>query len=263
MMNVLAGHDPMDATSADRPVPDFTRVMKKKDVKNIKVGVPLEFFAEGLDAEVHDAVRGAIAVLEDLGGELREVELPHTGAAVAAYYLVATAEASANLARYDGVKYGFRAPHCRDLAEMYQATRQEGFGPEVKRRIMLGAYALSSGYYDAYYAKAQAVRTLIRRDFDRAFQDVDVLVTPVMPTTVFRLGEKMEDPLQMYLSDLYTVSASLAGMPAISLPCGFSREGLPIGMQIVGRPFEEDVILRVARAYELAANWRKKRPPIR
>ncbi len=263
MMNVLAGHDPRDATSANTPAPDFTRAFKKKDVKKLKIGVPPEFFTEGLDPEVHDAVSNAVSVLEELGGTRHEVSLPHTDVAVATYYLVATAEASSNLARYDGVRYGFRARGCDDLLELYRATRQEGFGPEVKRRIMLGTYALSRGYYDAYYAKAQAVRTLIRRDFDRAFEDVDVLVTPVMPTTVFRLGEKIEDPLQMYLSDLYTVSASLAGVPAVSLPCGFSQQGLPIGMQIMGRPFEEDVILRVARAYELAMNWRKKRPLIR
>ncbi len=263
MLNVLAGHDPRDSTSADKSVPDFTRVFKKKDVKKLKIGVPLEFFAEGLDEEVYDAVGEALAVLEDLGGTLEEVSLPHTGVAVATYYIVATAEASSNLARYDGVKYGFRAKESPDLLEMYRSTRQEGFGPEVKRRIMLGTYALSSGYYDAYYAKAQAVRTLIREDFDRVFQDVDLLVTPVMPTPAFRLGEKIEDPLQMYLSDLYTISASLAGIPAISLPCGFSRKGLPIGMQILGRPFEEDVVLRAARAYELATDWRKKRPLIR
>ena len=263
MLNVLAGHDPRDSTSADQSVPDFTRVFKKKDVKKLKIGVPLEFFAEGLDEEVYDAVGEALAVLEDLGGTLEEVSLPHTGVAVATYYIVATAEASSNLARYDGVKYGFRAKESPDLLEMYRSTRQEGFGPEVKRRIMLGTYALSSGYYDAYYAKAQAVRTLIREDFNRVFQDVDLLVTPVMPTPAFRLGEKIEDPLQMYLSDLYTISASLAGIPAISLPCGFSRKGLPIGMQILGRPFEEDVVLRAARAYELATDWRKKRPLIR
>ena len=263
MLNVLAGHDPRDSTSADQAVPDFTRVFKKKDVKKLKIGVPLEFFAEGLDSEVYDAVGEALAVLEDLGGTIEEVSLPHTGVAVATYYIVATAEASSNLARYDGVKYGFRAKESSDLLEMYRITRQEGFGPEVKRRIMLGTYALSSGYYDAYYAKAQAVRTLIREDFDRVFQDVDLLVTPVMPTPAFRLGEKIEDPLQMYLSDLYTISASLAGIPAISLPCGFSRKGLPIGMQILGRPFEEDVVLRAARAYELATDWRKKRPLIR
>ena len=263
MLNVLAGHDPRDSTSADKSVPDFTRAFKKKDVKKLKIGVPLEFFAEGLDEEVYDAVGEALAVLEDLGGTMEEVSLPHTGVAVATYYIVATAEASSNLARYDGVKYGFRAKESSDLLEMYRATRQEGFGPEVKRRIMLGTYALSSGYYDAYYAKAQAVRTLIREDFDRVFQDVDLLVTPVMPTPAFQLGEKIEDPLQMYLSDLYTISASLAGIPAISLPCGFSRKGLPIGMQILGRPFEEDVVLRAARAYELATDWRKKRPLIR
>ena len=263
MLNVLAGHDTRDSTSADKFVPDFTRVFKKKDVKKLKIGVPLEFFAEGLDEEVYDAVGEALAVLEDLGGTMEEVSLPHTGVAVATYYIVATAEASSNLARYDGVKYGFRAKESPDLLEMYRVTRQEGFGPEVKRRIMLGTYALSSGYYDAYYAKAQAVRTLIREDFDRVFQDVDLLVTPVMPTPAFQLGEKIEDPLQMYLSDLYTISASLAGIPAISLPCGFSRKGLPIGMQILGRPFEEDVVLRAARAYELATDWRKKRPLIR
>ena len=263
MLNVLAGHDPRDSTSADTSVPDFTRVFKKKDVKKLKIGVPLEFFAEGLDEEVYDAVGEALAVLEDLGGTMEEVSLPHTGVAVATYYIVATAEASSNLARYDGVKYGFRAKESPDLLEMYRLTRQEGFGPEVKRRIMLGTYALSSGYYDAYYAKAQAVRTLIRQDFDRVFQDVDLLVTPVMPTPAFQLGEKIEDPLQMYLSDLYTISASLAGLPAISLPCGYSRKGLPIGMQILGRPFEEDVVLRAARAYELATDWRKKRPLIR
>ncbi len=263
MMNVLAGHDPRDSTSADEPVPDFTRVFKKKDVKKLKIGVPLEFFAEGLDPEVNDAVREALSVFEELGGTIQEVSLPHTGVAVATYYIVATAEASSNLARYDGVKYGFRAKESLDLLEMYRRTRQEGFGPEVKRRIMLGTYALSSGYYDAYYAKAQAVRTLIRRDFDQAFQDVDLIVTPVMPTTAFRLGEKIEDPLQMYLSDLYTISASLAGIPAISLPCGLSRKGLPIGMQILGRHFEEGVVLRAARAYELATDWHKKRPLVR
>ena len=263
MLNVLAGHDPRDSTSADTPVPDFTRAFKKKDVKKLKIGVPLEFFAEGLDPEVSDAVGEALSVLEELGGTLHEVSLPHTGVAVATYYIVATAEASSNLARYDGVKYGFRAKESADLLEMYRSTRQEGFGPEVKRRIMLGTYALSSGYYDAYYAKAQAVRTLIREDFDRVFQDVDLLVTPVMPTPAFQLGEKIEDPLQMYLSDLYTISASLAGIPAISLPCGLSRKKLPIGMQILGRPFEEDVVLRAARAYELATDWHKKRPLIR
>jgi len=263
MLNVLAGQDPMDSTSADVDVPDFTRAFKKKDVKKLKLGVPSEFFAEGLDPEVEEAVREAIEVFNALGGELKDVSLPNTGVAVATYYIVATAEASSNLARYDGVKFGLRSKECQDLLDMYRTTRQEGFGPEVKRRIMLGTYALSSGYYDAYYSKAQAIRTLIKQDFDQAFEEVDVLVTPVMPTPAFQLGEKIEDPLQMYLSDLYTISASLAGIPAISIPCGFSQHGLPIGLQIMGRPFEEETVLRVARAYELVTNWRKKRPTIR
>jgi aspartyl-tRNA(Asn)/glutamyl-tRNA(Gln) amidotransferase subunit A len=263
MLNVLAGQDPMDSTSADMPVPDFTRAFKKKDVKKLKLGVPKEFFAEGLDPEVEGAVRQAIEEFDQLGGKIQEVSLPHTGVAVATYYIVATAEASSNLARYDGVKFGIRAKDSQDLLEMYRTTRQEGFGQEVKRRVMLGTYALSSGYYDAYYSKAQAVRTLIKQDFDQVFEEVDLLVTPVMPTPAFRLGEKIEDPLQMYLSDLYTISASLAGIPAISIPCGFSQNGLPIGLQIMGRPFEEETVLRAARAYELVTNWRKKRPAIR
>ncbi|RMH08606.1 MAG: Asp-tRNA(Asn)/Glu-tRNA(Gln) amidotransferase subunit GatA [Nitrospirae bacterium] len=263
LLNILAGRDPRDSTSADVPVPDFTRAFKKKDVKKLKIGVPVEYFGEGLDAEVREAVQAALEVLEQLGGELQEVSLPHTNVAVATYYLLATAEASSNLARYDGVKYGLRSKHHQDLLEMYCRTRQEGFGPEVKRRIMLGTFALSRGYYEAYYAKAQAVRTLITQDFDTAFQSVDFLITPVMPTPAFRLGEKLDDPLQMYLADIYTLSASLAGIPAIAIPCGFSRQGLPIGIQFMGRPFEEETILRAARAYELATQWRQKRPPIR
>jgi len=208
-------------------------------------------------------VRQAIEEMDQLNGEIKEVSLPHTGVAVATYYILATAEASSNLARYDGVKYGLRSKECQDLLEMYRTTRQEGFGSEVKRRVMLGTYALSSGYYDAYYTKAQAVRTLIKRDFDQAFEEVDLLVTPVTPTPAFQLGEKIEDPLQMYLSDLYTISASLAGIPAISIPSGFSQKGLPIGLQIMGRPFEEETVLRAARAYEMVTNWRKKRPAIR
>lgn len=263
MLNVLAGQDPMDSTSADVPVIDFTRAFKKKDVKKLKIGIPNEFFAEGLDPEVEGAVRQAIEEFDQLGGEIKEVSLPNTGVAVATYYIVATAEASSNLARYDGIKCGIRSKECQDLLEMYRATRQEGFGPEVKRRIMLGTYALSSGYYDAYYSKAQAVRTLIKQDFDQVFEEVDFLVTPVTPTPAFQMGEKIEDPLQMYLSDLYTISASLAGIPAISIPCGFSQNGLPIGLQIMGRPFQEETVLRAARAYELVTNWRKKRPAIR
>ena len=208
-------------------------------------------------------MRQAIEEMDQLNGEIKEVSLPHTGVAVATYYILATAEASSNLARYDGVKYGLRSKECQDLLEMYRTTRQEGFGSEVKRRVMLGTYALSSGYYDAYYTKAQAVRTLIKREFDQVFEEVDLLVTPVTPTPAFQLGEKIEDPLQMYLSDLYTISASLAGIPAISIPSGFSQKGLPIGLQIMGRPFEEETVLRAARAYEMVTNWRKKRPAIR
>ena len=263
LLNVLEGHDPLDSTSAEVPVPDFTRAFKKRDLKKLKIGVPTEYFTEGLDPEVEVAVREAIEELGRLGGEIKEVSLPHTGVAVATYYIIATAEASSNLARYDGVRYGLRSKQSKDLLEMFCMTRQEGLGYEVKRRIMLGTYVLSSGYYDAYYGKAQAVRTLIQRDFEEAFQDVDLLVSPVMPTPPFQLGEKIDDPLQMYLSDIYTISASLAGLPAISIPCGFSRQGLPIGLQIVGRPFEEETILRAARAYELATEWRKKRPAIR
>ncbi len=263
MMNVIAGHDPLDSTSADVPVPDYLKTLKKKDMKKLRVGVPAEYFAEGLDPEVGEAVRDAIAVLADLGAEIRDVSLPTMGAAVATYYLIATAEASSNLARYDGVKYGLRTKQAKDLLDLYLKTRQEGFGPEVKRRIMLGTYALSAGYYEAYYGKAQAVRTLIRRDFEAAFQEVDLLASPVTPTPAFKLGEKIEDPLQMYLSDIYTISVNLAGIPAIAVPCGFSKAGLPIGLQLMGRAFQEDVLLRAAHAYEQATTWRAKRPNIR
>jgi aspartyl-tRNA(Asn)/glutamyl-tRNA(Gln) amidotransferase subunit A len=263
MLNALAGHDPLDSTSADRDVPDFTKSAKKKDIKKLTVGVPEEYFAEGLDAEVAEKVQEAIQVLEKIGGKIQSVTLPSTERAIATYYLIATAEASSNLARYDGVKYGFRAKESKELAEMYHDTRSQGFGPEVKRRIMLGTYALSAGYYDAYYAKAQAVRTMIQRDFDAVFKEVDLLVSPVMPTPAFQLGERLEDPLQMYLSDIYTIPASLAGLPAISIPCGLSSKGLPIGLQLMGRPFEETIVLRAAYAYEQATNWRSKRPVIR
>jgi len=263
MLNVIAGHDPLDSTSANLPVPDFTRAFKKKDLKKLKIGVPQEFFTEGLDPEVEQAVRAAIDELKSLGGEIREISLPTTDHAVAIYYLIATAEASSNLARFDGVKYGLRAKQTRDLLDMYMKTRQEGFGPEVKRRIMLGTYALSAGYYDAYYGKAQAARTMTKQDFDEAFKEVDLIVTPVTPTPAFKLGEKSEDPLQMYLSDIFTISVNLAGVPAIALPCGFSKKGLPIGLQLIGRPFEEDTILRAARAYEQATSWRARRPNIR
>ena len=263
LLGVIAGHDPMDSTSADVPVPDYTKALRKKDLKKLTVGVPMEFFAEGLDPEVEQAVKAAIGELKNLGGTIKEIHLPRTDAAVAVYYVIATAEASSNLARYDGVKFGLRAKETKDLLDLYTKTRQEGFGPEVKRRIMLGTYALSSGYYDAYYGKAQAVRTLICQDFRTAFQDVDLVVTPVTPTPAFRLGEKSEDPLQMYLSDIYTISINLAGLPAISVPCGFSKAGLPIGVQLIGRPFEEETLLRAAHAYEQSTQWHVKKPMVR
>ncbi len=263
MLNAIVGHDPRDSTSATHDVPDFTKYTRKKDLKKLVLGVPKEYFSEGLDEEVAQKIQEAIQVLEELGGKVQEVSLPSTEQAISTYYLIATAEASSNLARYDGVKYGFRAKESKGLNDMYHRTRSQGFGPEVKRRIMLGTYALSAGYYDAYYGKAQAVRTLIKQDFDDVFKEVDLLVSPVMPTPAFKLGERLEDPLQMYLSDIYTIPASLAGLPAISIPCGLSDKGLPIGLQFMARPFEEAVILRAANAYEQATNWRAKRPVIR
>jgi aspartyl-tRNA(Asn)/glutamyl-tRNA(Gln) amidotransferase subunit A len=263
LLGAIAGHDPMDSTSAALPVPDYTKALRKRDLKKLTVGVPEEFFTEGLDPEVELAVRAAIGELKNLGGTIKEIRLPRTDAAVAVYYVIATAEASSNLARYDGVKFGLRAKETKDLLELYMKTRQEGFGPEVKRRIMLGTYALSSGYYDAYYGKAQTVRTLICQDFRAAFDEVDLIVTPVTPTPAFRLGEKSEDPLQMYLSDIYTISINLAGLPAISVPCGFSKAGLPIGMQLIGRAFEEETLLRAAHAYEQSTQWHVKKPIVR
>jgi len=261
MMNAIAGHDPMDSTSADIPCPDFTRALAK-DVKGLKLGMPKEYFIEGMDAEVEQAVKEAIKLLEKAGAVIKNIHLPHTPYAVATYYLLATAEASSNLARYDGVKYGYRTKQAKDLMEMYMKTRSEGFGPEVKRRIMLGTYALSAGYYDAYYRKAQQVRTLIKGDFDAAWKEVDAVLTPTAPTPAFRIGEKTQDPLQMYLSDIFTISVNLAGIPAISIPCGFTKSHLPIGLQILGRPFDEETILRAAYTYEQEAGWQKRKPTI-
>lgn len=263
LLRAIAGHDPLDSTSIDRPVPDYMKALQKKDLKRLRVGVPVEFFTEGLDPEVDHAVRSAIEELRRLGAEVKEIRLPRTDAAVAVYYVVATAEASSNLARFDGVKFGFRAKETKNLLDLYIKTRQEGFGPEVKRRIMLGTYVLSAGYYDAYYGKAQAVRTLICQDYEAAFKEVDVIVTPTTPTPAFKLGEKIENPLQMYLSDIFTISVNLAGLPAISLPCGFSKAGLPIGLQLIGRAFEEETVLRAAHAYEQSTQWHQKKPNIR
>ena len=258
ILNVIAGHDKRDSTSADIPVPDYTRALRN-DVKGMKIGLPREYFIDGMDPDVEKAVRDAVRTLEGLGAVVKDVTLPHTAYAVATYYILATSEASSNLARYDGVKYGFRAEGAKDLLDLYMKSRSRGFGPEVKRRIMLGTYALSAGYYDAYYKKGQQVRTLIKRDFDEAFKSVDVIATPTTPTAAFRIGEKSADPLQMYLSDIFTISVNLAGIPGMSLPCGFTRSNLPIGLQLLGRHFDEEAILRAAFAYEQATEWHKKR----
>jgi aspartyl-tRNA(Asn)/glutamyl-tRNA(Gln) amidotransferase subunit A len=252
VLRTIAGRDPMDSTSADVPVPDYVADLDKP-VRGMKLGVAKEYFGEGLDDEVRHAVEAAIDKLKILGCEIVPVSLPHTPYAIPTYYLIATAEASANLARFDGVRYGHRARGVKTLSEMYRRSRDEGFGAEVKRRIMLGTYALSAGYYDAYYLKAQKVRTLLTRDFDDAFGKVDAIVTPTSPTAAFRLGEKSNDPLAMYLADIYTVTADLAGIPGISVPCGETKEKLPIGLQILGKHFGEGTILRVAHAYEQAA----------
>jgi aspartyl-tRNA(Asn)/glutamyl-tRNA(Gln) amidotransferase subunit A len=252
VLRAIAGRDPMDSTSADVPVPDYVAELDRP-VRGMKIGVAKEYFGEGLDDEVRQAVEAAIDKLRSLGCEIVPVSLPHTPYAIPTYYLIATAEASANLARFDGVRYGHRARGVKTLSEMYRRSRDEGFGAEVKRRIMLGTYALSAGYYDAYYVKAQKVRTLLTRDFDEAFRKVDAIVTPTSPTAAFRLGEKSDDPLAMYLADIYTVTADLAGIPGISVPCGETKEKLPIGLQIFGKHFDEAGILRVAHAYEQAA----------
>jgi aspartyl-tRNA(Asn)/glutamyl-tRNA(Gln) amidotransferase subunit A len=260
LMNVIAGPDDRDSTSAGIPCPDFLGALAGK-VDGLKVGIPREYFIDGMDSEVEASVREAVRVLEKLGARPVEIGLPHTPYAVATYYILATAEASSNLARYDGVRYGYRTPRSGGLMEMYQASRSEGFGPEVKRRIMLGTYALSAGYYDAYYRKAQCVRSLIKRDFDQAFETVDVILTPTAPTAAFRIGEKSQDPLRMYLSDIFTISVNLAGIPAVSVPCGFTSEGLPIGLQILGKPFDEATILCTAYRYERETEWNRRKPP--
>jgi len=260
LMNSIAGHDVLDSTSAPVPLPDFTAVLDK-DIKGMKIGIPKEYFIEGMNTEVEGAVTKAIRQLESLGAIPVEVSLTHTGYAVATYYILATSEASSNLARYDGVKYGFRATG-KDLMDMYVKTRAQGFGAEVKRRIMLGTYALSSGYYEAYYRKAQQVRTLIKKDFEDAFKKVDVIATPTSPTAAFKVGEKTADPLQMYLSDIFTISVNLAGVPGISIPCGFTSEKLPIGLQLIGNHFDEESILQVAHAYEQSTDWHKRKPSL-
>lgn len=249
VLGVIAGHDPMDATSSKERVPDYTAEIDA-GVRGMKIGVPAEYFADGLDAEVRSAVEAAIEQLRAAGAEIKPISLPHTRYAVPTYYVIATAEASANLARFDGVRYGYRAPGANTLSAMYRCSREGGFGSEVKRRIMLGTYVLSAGYYDAYYKKAQQVRRLLTDDFLAAFKEVDAIVTPTAPTPAFKLGEKVDDPVSMYLADIYTVTASLAGICGVSVPCGKSRDGLPIGIQILGKHFDEGTIFRVGRAVE-------------
>src|SRR5881398_1152722 len=264
LMNAIAGHDSRDSTSLDGPVPDYAQNLGR-DLKGIRIGLPKEYMIEGVDPVVKSAVMTAVKQLSSLGAEIVEVSLPTTEYAIAVYYIVATAEASANLARFDGVRYGYRAENPRDMLDLYGRTREQGFGPEVKRRIILGTYVLSSGYYDAYYLRAQKVRGLIREDFARAFEKVDALISPTSPVPAFKLGERVADPLQMYLADIFTIAANLAGICGISVPCGFAEvdgQRLPIGLQLLGKALDEARILQIAHAYEQSTDWHKARPPI-
>ncbi|MCR4337924.1 MAG: Asp-tRNA(Asn)/Glu-tRNA(Gln) amidotransferase subunit GatA [Candidatus Omnitrophica bacterium] len=262
LLKIIAGYDEMDSTSANVAVPDYLQALKN-DVQGLKIGIPKEFFVDGMDAEVKESMSAVIAVLEKKGAKFIEMSLPHTEYSVATYYIVATAEASSNLARYDGVQYGIRRHPSQarrtPMIDMFEETRDQGFGREAKRRIMLGTYCLSSGYYDAYYLRGQKVRTLIKQDFDQAFKEIDAIIAPTSPTTAFRLGEKTNDPLSMYLSDIYTISANLSGIPAISLPCGFSKTGMPIGLQVMTKPFAEETMFRVAYTYEQNTEWHKRK----
>ncbi|MEN6319594.1 MAG: Asp-tRNA(Asn)/Glu-tRNA(Gln) amidotransferase subunit GatA [Syntrophaceae bacterium] len=261
MMNVIAGYDPRESTSVPLDVPDYTAFVSR-DVRGWKVGIPKEYFIEGIDPEVMEAMQKNIKAMEELGATCVEISLPHTEYCLAVYYIIAPAEACSNLARYDGVKYGFRSPDGKDLLDMYKKTRSEGFGAEVKRRIMIGTYVLSSGYYDAYYKKASQVRALIKRDFDEAFKQCDVILTPTTPTPAFKIGEKTDNPLQMYLSDIFTISTNLAGIPGISVPCGYTKAGLPIGAQFLAGHFDEGKLIQISSAFEKHANIEKRRPAL-
>jgi aspartyl-tRNA(Asn)/glutamyl-tRNA(Gln) amidotransferase subunit A len=260
MMNVISGHDKKDSTSIKTPVPDFTKALNK-DIKKLRIGIPKEFFTQAIAPDVKQCVQAALKKLEELGVELIEISLPNTEYAVATYYIIAPAEASANLARYDGVRFGFREK-ADSLTDLYRKTKASGFGAEVKRRILIGTFVLSSGYYDAYYGKAQKTRTIIRNDFSEAFKNVDVIAGPVSPTTAFKLGEKINDPLQMYLSDILTLSTNLAGLPGMSVPCGFGDNNLPVGLQLIGKAFDEETLLRVAHCYEQATKWHTVKPKL-
>ena len=264
LLNIIAGYDEMDSTSIDTNVPDYSKALVNS-VKGLKIGIPKEYFTEGLDHDVKEKIDDAISVLRQLGAEFKEISLPHTEYAVSVYYIVGCSEVSSNLARFDGVKYGWRQHAKTDkqsLIDMCRDTRTTGFGMEAKRRIILGTYALSSGYYDAYYLKAQKVRTLIKKDFDQAFGECDIILTPTTPTPAFKIGEKIKDPLSMYLSDIFTIPANLAGIPAISLPCGYSKDGLPVGLQLMARHFDEETLLRAAYTYEQNAGWKKIKPKL-
>jgi aspartyl-tRNA(Asn)/glutamyl-tRNA(Gln) amidotransferase subunit A len=264
ILNAIAGHDPQDSTSLNKPVPDYGARLEN-DLRDVRLGVPKEYMIDGIDPQVRAAIDAAVKQLNSLGAEIVEVSLPSTEYAVAVYYIIATAEASANLARFDGVRYGYRAETPKDVLDLYGRTREEGFGPEVKRRIILGTYVLSSGYYDAYYLRAQKVRELIRRDFDKVFEKVDALISPTSPVPAFKLGDRVADPLQMYLADIFTIAANLAGICGISVPCGFAQldgQRLPIGLQLLGKPLDEARILQIAHAYEQSTDWHKTRPPV-
>jgi aspartyl-tRNA(Asn)/glutamyl-tRNA(Gln) amidotransferase subunit A len=264
IMNAIAGHDPQDSTSLNEPVSDYDAKLGN-DLRGIRLGLPKEYMIEGIDPQVKAAINAAVKQMNSQGAEIVDVSLPHTDYSVAVYYILATAEASANLARFDGVRYGYRAENPRDMFDLYGRTREEGFGPEVKRRIILGTYVLSSGYYDAYYLRAQKVRELIRQDFAKAFEKVDALISPTSPVPAFKLGERTADPLQMYLADIFTNAANLAGICGISVPCGFAETGgyrLPIGLQLLGKPLDEARIFQIAHAYEQSTDWHKARPPI-
>jgi len=260
LLNVIAGFDKKDSTSINVPVPDYLETIKQ-DIKGLKIGLPKEYFIDGLDSDVKKSIEKAIEIYKKAGAEFVEISLPLTDYAVAVYYIICCSEASANLARYDGVRYGFRA-ECDNLLDEYQKSRGHGFGPEVKRRIMLGTYALSAGYYDAYYGKAQKVRTLIKQDFENAFKKVDLILTPSAPTPAFKIGEKSSDPLQMYLSDIFTISCNLAAVPGMSIPCGFSEKGIPIGMQLLASNFDEQTMFKAAYSYQQATEWHKQFPNI-
>ena len=261
LLGVIAGYDEMDSTSVDIPVPDYKRSLVK-DIKGLRIGVPKEYFVKGMDPEVESALKKAIDAMRGMGAKVVDISLPHTEYAVAAYYIVGPAEASSNLARFDGVQYGLRAKDAKNIVDMYTRTRSEGFGSEAKRRILLGTYCLSTGYYDAYYLKAQKVRTKIREDFEKAFGSCDVIVTPTVPTPAFKIGEKANDPLSMYLSDIFTIPANMAGIPAISIPCGLSKDGLPVGLQIMAKPFDEETIFRAAYTFEQSTDHHTKRPKL-